>query len=159
MRVLKTLLFILLVVQVIAAGLLFFMLLPKSILLAILYSALAVLQIALTVAVIRHCDEIENLWYEIERLRGAVRQLQKSVELPEETAYSVDAPAETSQNVWECVKCATVNKADTTHCSHCGAAYAVSVNPTDDPTVKRKMSRWIKDGKKRRGLFGRSNNS
>ena len=92
-------------------------------------------------------------------LRGAVRQLQNVVEPPEDVVYPIELPTETSQNVWECVKCATVNKAETTHCAHCGSAYAVSVNPTDDPTKKRVMSRWVKDNKKRRGLFDRNTNS
>ena len=159
MKVLKVFLVAFLILQTIVGGLCFFMLLPKSFLLAILYLAVAVLQIALTGAVIRHCGEVDDLWYEVYRLRGAVRQLQKAVELPEEAMYPIESPAESSRNVWECIKCGAVNKSDTTHCSHCGAAYDASVNPTDDPTVKRKVSRWVKDGKKRHGLFSRESNS
>ncbi|MBQ4333212.1 MAG: zinc finger Ran-binding domain-containing family 2 protein [Clostridia bacterium] len=159
MKAMKVLLIILLILQILAGGFVFFAFLPSSIILALVWLAIAILQIVLTVAVIRHCDEIEDIWDEIYRLRGAVRQLQNVVEPPEEVVYPIEAPAETSQNVWECVKCTTVNKTDTTRCSHCGAAYVASVNPTDDPTVKRKMSRWIKEGKTRRGLFDRNTNS
>lgn len=159
MRIMKALLIVLLVLQMLVCVFVFFAFLPSSIVLALLYLAIAALQCILTVAVIRHCVEIEDIWDEIYRLRGAVRQLQNVVEPPEDVVYPIELPTETSQNVWECVKCATVNKAETTHCAHCGSAYAVSVNPTDDPTKKRVMSRWVKDNKKRRGLFDRNTNS
>ena len=154
MKVLKVLLVIFLILQVLGNGLVFFAFLPRSIFLALLFLFLAVLQITLTAAVIRHCGELEEIWDEIFRLRGAVRGLQKIVEPYEETAYPAVSSRELAQNTWECVKCAAVNKADTTRCSHCGAAYAAAVNPTDDPSVKRVLSRWVKEEKKRR-LFGR----
>ena len=158
MKVLKVMLVVLLILQVLSSGIAIMALLPQSVLLAILFLFLAVLQITLTAAVIRHCGEIEDIWDEIFRLRGAVRGLQKTVETDAETVNAFETSREMAASTWECIKCCAVNKADTTHCSHCGAAYTASVNPTDDPTVKRKMSRWIKDGKKR-GLFDRRSNS
>ncbi|MBQ8684357.1 MAG: zinc finger Ran-binding domain-containing family 2 protein [Clostridia bacterium] len=158
----KILLIILLVLQILAGGISFITLLAQSFLLALLFLFLTVLQVTLTVAVIRHCEDLDDLRYELERLRGAVRELQKVAEqeAPESPVQvPVDAPAQVAQNTWVCVKCGTVNKADISRCAHCGAAYSVSVNPTDDPNVKRELSRWVKEGKKRSGLFGKKANS
>lgn len=149
MKTLKVLLIILLVLQAVAGGWMFISALSQSILYALIFLFITVLQIALTVAVILHCNDLENVWYEIERLRYAVREVQNTTMTDEEITYSAENPAELARNTWECIKCGTVNKADTTHCDHCGAAYDATVYPTDDPSVKRKMSRWVKENKKR----------
>ena len=158
----KMLLSILLILQILAGAVSFMALLGQSVLLALLYLFLAVLQVTLTVAVICHIGELEDLRYELSRLRASVRELQKAAERDDPDApvqYPADSPAETAQNTWVCLKCGTVNKADIARCAHCGAAYSASVNPTDDPTVVRQRSRWIKEGKKRGGLFGRKDNA
>ena len=148
---------VLLVLQVFVGSWCFIALLPQSLLTALLYLFFTILQSALTVVVILHCNELEGVWYEIERLRYAVRELQKSAETGEEIVYSAENPADLAKNTWECIKCGTVNKGGTTHCDHCGAAYLTDVYPTDDTTVKRKMSRWIKEDKKRSLFGGKSN--
>ena len=153
----KVLLYILLVLQILASCTLFLVLIAQSFLLALLYLFIGALQVVLTLAVIGNMDSAEVLHFEVSRLRDAVRELQVAAEKenPEaELAYPAENPAELAQNVWECVKCGTVNKAETTRCAHCGAAYAASVKPTDDPLVKRELSRWVKEDKKRR-FFGR----
>ncbi len=153
----KVLLYILLVLQIIASCVLFLALIAHSLLLALVYLFVGALQVVLTLAVIGNMDSIDVLHYEISRLRSAVRELQAAAEKehPEaEATYPAENPAELARNTWVCVKCATVNKAETTHCAHCGAAYAASVNPTDDATTQRKRSRWVKDEPKRR-WFGK----
>ncbi|MBQ5840930.1 MAG: zinc finger Ran-binding domain-containing family 2 protein [Clostridia bacterium] len=147
------LLVILLVMQVVVGSLSFIVLLGQSILIALLYLFLTVLQIALTAAVLSHHGQLEEHRYELERLRYAVRELQKGAETEMPSEYPAESPAELARNTWECVKCGTVNKAQTTRCTHCGAAYSASINPTDDPAIKREISRWIKDDKKQRRLF------
>ena len=149
------LLVILLVLQTLMGGFCFIVLLGQSVLLALLYLFLAVLQVALTVAVLSHHGQLEEHRYELERLRYAVRELQKVAETETPSEYPVESPTEMAQNTWECVKCGMVNKGETSRCTHCGAAYSASINPTDDPLQKRELSRWIKDDNKRRGLFRR----
>ena len=157
MKTLRVLLVVLLVLQVLVGSWCFIALLPQSLLTALLYLLITILQVALTVVVILHCNELEGVWYEIERLRYAVRELQKSAEIDEGIVYSAENPADLAKNTWECIKCGTVNKGGTTHCSNCGAAYLTDVYPTDGVTVKRKMSRWIKEDKKRSLFGGKSN--
>ena len=158
MKTSKVLLWILLALQAITGGILTIATLPQSLVLSLIWLFVSVLQITLTGVVIYHCSELDDVWFEINRLRLAVRDLQKASETDDDTVYPVENPGELAKNTWECVKCRTVNKADTTNCSHCGAAYAADVYPTDDPLKKRKMSRWIKEDKKHR-LFGGKANS
>lgn len=154
MKTLKALLIILLVLQIFLGSWCFIALLPQSMLTALLFLFLAVLQTALTFVVIIHCNQQEDIWFEIERLRHAVRELQKSAEADKEITYFAVNHGDLAKSAWECIKCGTVNKEKTTYCIHCGAAYVTGVYPTDDASEKRKMSRWIKEDKKK-SLFGK----
>ena len=158
MKASKVLLWILLVLQAIVGGILAIAILPQSLILSLVCLFIYVLQITLTGVVIYHCSELDDVWFEINRLRLAIRVLQKASDSDNEMVYLAENSGELAHNTWECVKCCTVNKEDTTNCSHCGAAYSADVYPTDDSSKKRKMSRWIKEDKKR-SLFRSKANS
>lgn len=139
----KKLLNILLVVQIISAAITFFAGLSASVLLAILQLAINVLIIALTLAVIFNIDDIENLKYELTRLREDLKKQNEPDNIKENTPPTANYN-DTAKGTWECVKCGTVNKAGTTHCSNCKAEYSQFLNPTSNPFAKKKVSRWIK---------------
>ncbi len=139
----KKLLNILLVVQIISAAITFFAGLSASVLLAILQLAINVLIIALTLAVIFNIDDIENLKYELTRLREDLKKQKEPDNIKQNTPPSVSR-TDTARGSWECVKCRTVNKAGTTHCTNCKAEYSSYINPTSNPFTKKKVSRWVK---------------
>ena len=148
MKTLKHLLVSLLALQIFIGSWLTLVALSQSVWLSLLCLLVVLLQTALTYAVIVNFNELEKVWLEIERLRRSIRELQKNVDTDDEIVYPAENTAELAKNTWECIKCGTVNKADITHCDHCGAAYLSTVYPTDDPSVKRKKSRWIKEKRK-----------
>ena len=139
----KKLLNILLVVQIISAAITFFAGLSASVLLAILQLAINVLIIALTLAVIFNIDDIENLKYELTRLREEFKKQKEPDNIKENTPPTTHYN-DTAKGTWKCIKCGTVNKSGTTHCTNCAAEYSSYVNPTTSPFAKKKVSRWIK---------------
>ncbi len=139
----KKILSILLILQIISAAITFFAGLSASVLLAILQLAINVLIIALTLAVIFNTDDIENLKYELTRLREDFRK-QDQPDDTKETTPPAATYNDTAKGTWECVKCGTVNKKDTTHCQNCKAEYSPNINPTSNPIKKKKISRWVK---------------
>lgn len=139
----KKLLNILLIVQILSAAITFFAMLSASILLAILQLLINILIIALTLAVIFNMDDIENLKYELTRLREDLKKQNEPDNIKENTPPTANYN-DTAKGTWECVKCGTVNKAGTTHCSNCKAEYSPFLNPTSNPFAKKKVSRWIK---------------
>lgn len=84
-------------------------------------------------ALIGAMEDIERLKEQVETLQGKLNRL-LSLQAPSPDSAEPAAfvpPMETARQVWECVKCGTVNKAGTAACSHCGAQYSSWVNPTD----------------------------
>ncbi len=139
----KKLLNTLLIVQIISSAISFFVLLSTSILLAIIQLFIGVLVITLTLAVIFNTDDIENLKYELTRLREDLKKQKESDNIKENTPPTANYN-DTAKGTWECIKCGTVNKAGTTHCTNCKAEYSPYVNPTANPFAKKKISRWVK---------------
>lgn len=141
----KKLLYILLVVQLFATVYEFFTLMGAAFGLAIVSAAVNILSVTLTIAVIRNMGEIEELWYSLNRMRHDIKVIDDNIEKPqnEKITPSIDR-REAARGAWECVKCATVNKAGTDSCSNCGAQYSVWDNPTVSPNAKKKLSRWVK---------------
>lgn len=142
----KKLLVTLLILKILAAIYLFFVTLAADIGLAIIITLINILDIALVVAVIMNIGEIEELWYSLNRIRHDIRKLNDNtvkVEEAEPHTPSIDR-REAARGAWECVKCATVNKAGTDKCEHCGAQYSAWDNPTVNPNSKKKVSRWVK---------------
>ena len=139
----KKLLIILLIVQAISSAISFFALLSSSIILAIIQLFIGILVVTLTLAVIINTDDIENLKYELTRLREDFRKQDQSYEF-KENAPPTTHYNDTAKGTWECIKCGTVNKAGTTHCTNCAAEYSSYINPTSNPFVKKKISRWVK---------------
>ena len=145
----RILLYILLGINILALAVAFIMMLTTSPVYAVIILLLGILEIVPIIAIISCLDDIEKLKGENTMLSYRLKKLENEV-LPQETvhnSYPELAHGDTAKAVWECVKCSTVNKAGTSHCSNCKAPYSPLVNPTDDPTKKKKRSRWIKDKK------------
>ena len=142
------LLYINLIIDILTLVILFFMLLSTSVVYAVILVAVGLLGLVPIIVLINHVESIENLKIDFARLQSEVKRLKDSLsdnlEKTNENSISVLSNNETSKYVWECVKCGTVNKEATNHCSNCGAEYSSYVNPTDNPYKKRKLSRWVK---------------
>ena len=141
----KKLLYILLAINIISLILAFFMILGTSMIYAIIFGLLGVLQLIPLIAIISNMDNIENMQDDLSYLYNKVRQFEDAnknetdVSTPPATNYKDTAIAP-----WKCVKCDTINKANTNHCSNCKAPYSPFINPTDNPYAKKKISRWVK---------------
>lgn len=147
--IMRKLLYILLAINILALIYGFFAILGASVVYAVILLALGILELIPIIAIISCLDDIEKLEGENTMLSYRLKKLENEV-LPQETvhnSYPELAHGDTAKAVWECVKCGTVNKAGTSHCSNCKAPYSPFINPTDDPTKKKKRSRWIKDKK------------
>ena len=144
----KKLLYILLFLQIISGAYIFFLLIGNSFLLAAISGFSSVLQIALTLSVIRNTDETERLSEETVWLRTKLKELEDVVNPYNSPESAVPAAyhGEAACGTWECVKCGTVNKAGTDACQNCGAAYSAAINPTINPYAKKKprLSRFVK---------------
>lgn len=144
----KKLLYILLFLQIIGGVFSFFLLIGNNIFAAAIAGFTCILQIALTVSVIRNTEDIEQLSEETAWLRTKLRKLENKDNLYTEPESAVPAAyhGEAARGTWECVKCGTVNKAGTDTCQSCGAAYSAEINPTSNPYAKKKprVSRFVK---------------
>lgn len=142
----KKWLVILLCINIFTLVLAFFMVLSTSLFYAIILGLLGLLELIPLVALISCLDDIEDLKYEHSKLIYKLKLLEDE-NLPKtenDKVFNEYTYTETARAPWECVKCGTVNKAGTQNCSNCKAAYSAFVNPTDNPYVKKKISRWIK---------------
>ena len=144
-------LYIQLIINILAVSYGFFTLLGASVLYALLFLGLGILSLVPTIALISCLDGVEKLEEENAMLSYRLKKLENEILQPDtvtETSYPELKHGDTSRAVWECIKCGTVNKEGTSHCSNCKAEYSPFINPTDDPTKKKKLSRWIKEKKK-----------
>ncbi len=144
-------LYILLLINILTLIYGFFAILGTSVFYAVIFLVLGLLELIPLVAIIHCLDSIEKLEEDNAMLSFRLKKIENSLgpqsdEIKE--SYPELKHGETAKAVWECVKCKTVNKAETTHCSNCKAEYSPFINPTDNPYQKRKLSRWIKDKKK-----------
>lgn len=141
----KRLLYILLVINIISLIIGILILMGNSLFYAVVFGALGVLQLIPLIAIISNMDNIEIMQDDLSYLYNKVRQIENAnkndddIPSPPATNYKDTAIAP-----WKCVKCDTVNKANTNHCSNCKAPYSPFINPTDNPYAKKKISRWIK---------------
>ena len=144
----KKLLYILLFLQIISGVYLFFLFLGNNAFAAVVAGFISILQIVLTLSVIRNTDETERLSEETFWLRTKLKELEDVVNPynSPETAVPAAYHGEAARGTWECVKCGTVNKAGTDVCQSCGAAYSAEINPTSNPFAKKKprVSRFVK---------------
>ena len=141
----KKLLYILLVINIISLILGFFMLLGNSFFYAIFFGLLGILQMIPIIAIISCLDNIENLQDDVAYLYYKLKHLEDSKKDNNDSATQPAANnPDTAIAPWKCVKCDTVNKAKTNHCSNCKAPYSPLINPTDNPYAKKKISRWVK---------------
>lgn len=144
----KKLLYILLFLQIISGVFIFFMLIGSDAFAAVVAGFISILQIVLTLSVIRNTDETERLSEETFWLRTKLKELEDVVNPYNSPESAVPAAyhGEAARGTWECVKCGTVNKAETDACQNCGAAYSAEINPTSNPFAKKKprVSRFVK---------------
>ena len=144
----KKLLYILLFLQIISGVFIFFMLIGSDAFTAVVTGFISILQIVLTLSVIRNTDETERLSEETFWLRTKLKGLENIVNPYNSPESAVPAAyhGEAARGTWECVKCGTVNKSGTDACQSCGAAYSVAINPTSNPYSKKKprISRFVK---------------
>ena len=139
---------ILLFLQIISGVYLFFLFLGNNAFAAVVAGFISILQIVLTLSVIRNTDETERLSEETFWLRTKLKELEDVVNPYNSPESAVPAAyhGEAARGTWECVKCGTVNKAGTDACQNCGAAYSAEINPTSNPFAKKKprISRFVK---------------
>ncbi len=144
----KKLLYILLFLQIISGVYLFFLFLGNNAFAAVVAVFISILQMILTLSVIRNTDETERLSEETIWLRTKLKELEDVVNPYNSPESAVPAAyhGEAARGTWECVKCGTVNKAGTDVCQSCGAAYSAEINPTSNPFAKKKprISRFVK---------------
>ena len=141
----KKLLYILLAIDVISLILAFFMILGTSMLYAVIFGLLGVLQLIPLIAIISNMDNIEKMQDDITYLHYKLKKFEDTnKENIDSSAPPVTNNPDTAVAPWKCVKCDTVNKANTNHCSNCKAPYSPLINPTDNPYAKKKISRWVK---------------
>ena len=144
----KKLLYILLFLQIISGVYLFFLFLGNNAFAAVVAGFISILQIVLTLSVIRNTDETERLSEETFWLRTKLKELEDVVNPYNSPESAVPAAyhGEAARGTWECLKCGTVNKAGTDACQNCGAAYSAEINPTSNPFAKKKprVSRFVK---------------
>lgn len=144
----KKLLYVLLFLQIISGVYLFFLFLGNNAFAAVVAGFISILQIVLTLSVIRNTDETERLSEETFWLRTKLKELEDVVNPYNSPESAVPAAyhGEAARGTWECVKCGTVNKAGTDVCQSCGAAYSANINPTSNPFAKKKprVSRFVK---------------
>ena len=144
----KKLLYILLFLQIISGVYLFFLFLGNNAFAAGVAVFISILQMILTLSVIRNTDETERLSEETIWLRTKLKELEDVVNPYNSPESAVPAAyhGEAARGTWECVKCGTVNKAGTDVCQSCGAAYSAEINPTSNPFAKKKprISRFVK---------------
>ncbi|MBQ8740107.1 MAG: hypothetical protein IJY79_00990 [Clostridia bacterium] len=144
----QILLYILLVIQIINGTIGFFALVTNLWYVAIIYLILSILQAVLTIVVIDSKNRITNLELNIDSIFSKLKKLEKTDETlfkEEEFIPPATKNRQASIGAWECIKCGTINKIGSTHCSNCKADYSPEINPTVNPNdKKKKISRWIK---------------
>ena len=140
---------IILVLQIIGSVVEFFILLSQSFVLSILLTPLSILGIIPTIAIICNIDAIEELRYDLNKIRYDIKNpdLSSDNDVPKENTVPSAQHKETAIGTWECVKCGTVNKEGTRACSNCKEEYSSFLNPTASPYETKKVSRWIKEKK------------
>lgn len=142
-----TLLYIILIIDILTLVFSFFMLLSTSVVYAVIFIAVGLLGLVPILVLINHIESIENLKNDFARLQIEVKRLTDALSdnsPTNENRIPVLLKNEPSKTVWECVKCGTVNKAGTNLCTNCSAEYSPFVNPTDSHGKKKKLSRWVK---------------
>lgn len=141
----KKWLYVLLGIEIIANIVVFFTLLYSSLFAALFGTALNVLSLVPIIAIIYNINDIEDIQYDMSKMRYTMRKIEDSLAKDRDSTEEEAEPvAGASVGVWECIKCGNVNKEGTNHCDNCKAAYSPEYNPTDDPSKKKKVSRWVK---------------
>lgn len=142
----KKCLFILLIVNILSIAFGFFTILGVSVIYAIIFLSIGILQLVPIIAIISCLDNIEDLQYQNSKLFSKLKKLEEEMFGKQNSDEYITAVAkgDVAKATWECIKCGTVNKPNTSYCSNCKAPYSPFINPTDNPNAKKKISRWIK---------------
>ncbi len=140
----KKLLYLLLIVKLFSVVYTFFSVLGTDLGLAIITLALGVLELALIITVIRNTDNIDRLFETVDRIKYTMSPKAKSETKSNSVKPHIPKKVEVARGEWDCVKCGTINKTGTSHCSNCNAEYSAWTNPTLSPYTEKKYSKWIK---------------
>ena len=141
----KSALKFLLGIEIVAAVLVFFALLDTSnVLYAIVFAAVAALQTLPILAIMKHMDEIDELYREVNQLRYKLRKHKEYLESQAEGSQPLPLGEDIARGPLYCVKCGAVNKGGTSRCEGCNAKYSPNANPTDNDGESKKVSRWVK---------------
>lgn len=130
----KKCLYILFVIDVLAIACGFITMLTSSVIYAIIFLALGILQLVPIIAIIFCLDNIEDHNYKISRLYLKLHRIEETKE--NDNTPPVAEIGDKSDLPWKCIKCDTVNKAGATNCSNCGAKFLPEINPVFEPTPK-----------------------
>ena len=130
----KKCLYILLIIDILAIVFGFITMLTASVIYAIVFLALGVLQLVPIIAIIFCLDNIEDHNYKISRLYLKLHHIEETKE--NDNPPPVAEIGDKSDLPWKCIKCDTVNKAGATNCSNCGAKFLPEINPVFEPTPK-----------------------
>ncbi len=138
----KKCLYALLVVQILALAIGFFLLLGQNWVYSLVFLGLGVLNLVPIIAIISCLDTTEQNSGDISYIYYKLKQMEN--ESP--SAVKTEAPAvkrnDSPKKPWKCIKCGTVNKAEDNICAGCNAEFDY-LNPTYDSEPKRK-SRFVK---------------
>lgn len=141
----KKLLYAVVVLQIFAAIINFIAYLSNSLLLAIVLTSVSLLSVVIPIAILKNMESSENLESQVFYLRSRVNALEKAINGKSEDSEAeavTERDGDVSFGSWKCIKCGTVNKKGTTRCEGCKAAYSLELNPTQDPSKKKKLNRW-----------------
>ena len=113
----KKLLYVLLVIEIVLSVAAFFMMLQTSLFSAIFLGGLNALTLVPIIALIQNINSIDNLSYDMSKLRYKVKTLEDIVnkDIPKEEKLAETYAGGAIGN-WECIKCGTVNKEGTIRC-------------------------------------------
>ena len=141
----KKLLHILVALQIFSAIVNFIGNLSNSVALAVILAAISLVSVVIPIAILRNTESTEDLDAQVFYLRSRINALEKAINsksTDSDEGATTEREGDVSYGDWKCLKCGTVNKKGTTRCEGCKAAYSLELNPTQDPSKKKKFNRW-----------------
>ncbi len=141
----KKVLYGIIVLDVLAAVVSFFVLLGSNVIMACLALIGAAVSLVPLILLLQCIDRIEGLEIRLDTLQQKLRAQERTANEsePEETSastYDAPLPKMTSSSRWVCSKCQSINKSGTAVCDSCGAHYSLAADtPAEMPLTKWKL--------------------
>lgn len=143
----RKLLYVCFILNIIGSIASFIILMISNFLYALILLPFIFLNLIPIYVLLQNTDEIDNLNYEVSRLRYKLKTLEDLQECAEEKPIlKEDRPKniQTSTDTWKCAKCGTINKPNTTFCSNCKTEYSFYTAIYEEKKKKKKVSRCVK---------------